>query len=759
MSNKMDLITKVRSCQYKSAHEEALELIENNAEYSGDNYIAILKGISLALLGKAHEAQQYLITEMTPETSNEYCDYGLAALLTGRLDEATKALTKAIEFENADAVAFGRMAAVYYAMGDLENARYYYQEAVNREPGRAEWHNNLAGILVRQQKLEEALENYDVALSIKPDLKQSIDARQRVLIAMERTFEVVDDLKEKLSKEPESVEYRLRLSRALMQDERPAEAIQILREALIPVEEVEKPEEINKNEDEKTEEQKKWEQQIIYRSLVAEIFINRSMHGMALAALNQILELKPENPIPYIKQKTFCLTEIGRYKEAEKLLDEADEEYSENNQLKMARASLYNESERYDEAEEILRDLLETYPGDAGLKTMLGQTLLWTGKLDEAAELFEEASKINPMALAQMVNAKKFPEDDAALEKMKIIADNPLMAKESRETMSFALAEVYDKKQKYDEAFHYLEQANRLVDKSVKYNPETFTKAIDDIIEVFNKEYFDNLPPIRKTDRIPIFVVGMPRSGTTLTEQILCSHDDIFGAGELPLIAKLSGLIQKVTKSKNRYPFCMDMMTPHLREEAARFYLNGLKFYDEDHTYVVDKMPHNFQHLGLIHSILPKAKIIHIQRDPRDIAVSCFQQNFKMKYGGMGFSFDLVKIARQINDYHRIMQHWREIGIPMFEITYEELVTNQETLSREMLEYVGVGWDEKVKDFYKTERAVRTASVSQVRQPIYQTSKEKWRRYEKYLQPLFDNLNPEVTEKYDKAKQSGTPVK
>jgi hypothetical protein len=198
----------------------------------------------------------------------------------------------------------------------------------------------------------------------------------------------------------------------------------------------------------------------------------------------------------------------------------------------------------------------------------------------------------------------------------------------------------------------------------------------------------------------------------------------------------------KVLKDKRPYPVCLDKLTPHLRTEAARFYLKGLQNYDTEHAYVVDKMPHNFMQLGLIALIFPKAKIIHVQRDPRDTAVSNFQQNFKAKHGGLGYAFDLEKTALQLNDYNRMMAHWREVlPIPMCEFRYEDLVSAQDEWSKKLLEFVGVEWDISVHDFHKTERAVRTASVSQVRQPIYQTSKQKWRKYEAYLQPLLDNLD------------------
>jgi len=251
----------------------------------------------------------------------------------------------------------------------------------------------------------------------------------------------------------------------------------------------------------------------------------------------------------------------------------------------------------------------------------------------------------------------------------------------------------------------------------------------------------------------------MPRSGTTLTEQILCSHPDIFGAGELGLLPQLTRLMPRALKKRRAYPRCAKYLTVHLREEAARFYLHGLEDYDDQHQFVVDKLPHNFMNLGLINQILPKAKIIHIQRDPRDTALSNYQQNFKAKHGGLGYAFNLEKIAHELNDYHRMMAHWRKVlTMPIFELTYEEMVADQERTTRELLDFVGVNWDENVLNFHKTERAVRTASVAQVRQGIYKTSSQKWRRYADHLGPLLENLNPELTEPYDELERQAGKI-
>jgi tetratricopeptide (TPR) repeat protein len=713
----------------------------------------LIRGLAQVKLGDGENGRSALQAGISfPPNENclaWYSDYGLACLILGKIKDAADYLKDLDENPEATALDYSRIAALRLIENELAQAEQYYREAVLREPGQADWHNNLAGILVRQQKFEEALEHYDIALRLNPDLEQAQLSRQRVYIALERTEDLVHDLIQRIKDNPEDHFLKIRLARAYDLDNRPAEALKLLKKELIPVSD------IPCNDPEQNE---VYNAQYAYRWMISEIFINRSMYGKALTAINQLEEMNPVKPVPVFVRKAQILAELGSFEKALALLDSLETDHSENNQIKSAKANILCEKGDYASAESILRELLETYPGDAGLLTQLGQTLLWVGDLDEAADCFERASEINPMALAQMVNARKIPEDPRALEKMRSFADNPLQPDIARQNMNFALSTVHDKKKDYETAFHYLSQANRLANKSLNYVPQVFTRKTRAVANVFSREFFEGLEPIRKSNRIPIFVVGMPRSGTTLTEQILSSHPDIFGAGELPIIPKLTMLMPLVLKVRHLFPMCVRKMTPHLREEAARHYLYNLNEYNSEHLYVVDKMPHNFVNLGLIAAIFPKAKIIHVNRDPRDTAVSNFQQSFKARHGGLGYAFDLKNIALQINDYYDLMQHWRKVlPLPIFDLSYEQMVQDMEGTARKLLQFVGVNWHEDVNQFYETKRAVRTASVSQVRQPIYKTSMKKWKHYEKHLGGLLDNLNPQVTKYWDNPADENTP--
>ena len=746
---------ELHALQVQSEHEAVLSALSDLTEARLDAaHCGIMKGISLHFSGQTGGALTFLMLATVPDVQSAAADtpifrqdIAMALLLVGQIEPAIAMLSDLVAEGVEDAVLHGRLATAHLMGGDLDAAQTHYEEAVRREGGRVEWHSNLGGVLVRQQRLEDALENYDVALHIDPAFEKAKLGREQVLMALDRGDELIQSLQKELSEEPNSLSRRLKLVRALVRENRAPEAFKALSEVMLPLEEVPGvSEEGSEDAGDKADLVSTRAGQLALRSTMAEASLQLDMNLRALAALNEVLELEPENPVPVIRQRISILLELNRHEDAEAALIEAEETHSDVTPLRLARAQYLADTGQYAKAEALQRELLETYPGDMQLMMQLAQSLLWNGKLEEAVGLYEQAAETNPMALAQMVNAKHMPDDPRTLKKMSDVADNPFTPPENRITMSFALADVYDKQKDFENAFRYLRQGNDISDKTLNYNADVFSAKVDGTINFFTGEFLHTAAPIRHTARTPVFVVGMPRSGTTLTEQILCSHPEVFGAGELGTLSRITNLMAKVVKTGEPYPQCLSSATTRVREQAAQYYIRDLDALDTDHAYVVDKMPHNFMNVGLMSYILPRAKIIHIRRDPRDTALSNYQQNFKAKHGGMGYAFELVKLGRQINDYHRMMDHWRAVlPVPMFELTYEELVSDQEGMTRQLLDFIGLGWDESVRDFHKTERAVKTASVAQVRQKIYQTSKQKWRDYEDYLGPLLETLNPETT--------------
>ena len=236
---------------------------------------------------------------------------------------------------------------------------------------------------------------------------------------------------------------------------------------------------------------------------------------------------------------------------------------------------------------------------------------------------------------------------------------------------------------------------------------------------------------------MPIFVLGMPRSGTTLTEQIIASHQQVYGAGELHDILQLVNHPKE--GAPEGYPLSLKGIIPADLKMLGEKYVAGLQARKPEARHITDKMPANFNCLGMIHLMLPNAKIVHVKRNPVDTCLSCFTRLFnKSQYQ----SYDLTEIGRYYRNYSILMDHWRAVLPPgsFYEVQYEDLVADNENQARALIKYCGLEWDDACLESHKTERSIRTASVTQVRQPIYNTSVERWRKYEKHLRPLLDAL-------------------
>ena len=235
-----------------------------------------------------------------------------------------------------------------------------------------------------------------------------------------------------------------------------------------------------------------------------------------------------------------------------------------------------------------------------------------------------------------------------------------------------------------------------------------------------------------------ICIIGMPRSGTSLTEQILASHHAISGAGELKEIFNITTAISARLDGQPPYPAFMPQLSDELCQEMALRYQNKLQQVSDSSTYVTDKMPQNFFYLGLISRLFPEAHIIHCQRDPRDTCLSCYFQDFS---GSHNYANNLETLAHYYKSYQRLMQHWQTVlETPILSLRYEELVSTPETTIKTMLDFLGLEWDDNCLDFHNSKRVITTASYNQVRQPINQGSVARWHHYEKDIQPLLDGL-------------------
>lgn len=406
--------------------------------------------------------------------------------------------------------------------------------------------------------------------------------------------------------------------------------------------------------------------------------------------------------------------------------------------------------QNYDAAEYRYRRVLEQRPDMVPALQGLAQVFMQLGRVDEAVALFERVRGIDPArGHGALIHAHRFPEDDDTLHRLERLARASGMEGSARIRLLFQLAAAWENREAFDRAFALADEANAASRRLLRYDPKAHRQRCARLRHAFPHALYEHRPGRGHESPLPVFVVGMPRSGTTLVEQILAGHSRIHGAGELGTIPRvIAGLErwERRTGSGRRYPDCVDDLDPQVSRGIAGNVLKQLRDYAPDADHVVDKLPHNFENIGLIKLLFPRARIISVRRDPRDVAVSNYFTDFAAKHSGMGFAYDLGWIGEQLADHNLLMHHWQQV-FPgeILEIHYERLVDDPETSARRMLEYIGVDWEPQVLDFDALARPVRTASVWQVRQPLYSSSKARWQRYRGHLEPLLAGARRKIT--------------
>ncbi len=324
-----------------------------------------------------------------------------------------------------------------------------------------------------------------------------------------------------------------------------------------------------------------------------------------------------------------------------------------------------------------------------------------------------------------------------AKELLESLLDHPAVGLEDRQTMLFLLGSISDDMQDYDQAFHRYKQANEM--KLPEFSTELMMNTFDEIISAFPKNSISSFHRAENRSLKPVFIIGMPRSGTSLVEQILSSHDDIYGAGELYDMTNIANTLPERI-GRPIYPKCVSAITEEELERLAQFYLGSIDKISAGQARVTDKLPHNFLFIGLIRMMFPAAKIIHCIRNPVDTCLSLYFQHFGALHP---YSGNLVHLGQYYRQYERLMAHWRDVvEIPMLEVSYEQLVSNQEKVSRDMVDFCELPWDAQCMQFHKNKRVVETASSEQVKKQLYNSSVERWLNYETHLEPLIDILSP-----------------
>jgi tetratricopeptide (TPR) repeat protein len=469
----------------------------------------------------------------------------------------------------------------------------------------------------------------------------------------------------------------------------------------------------------------------------------------AIADFQSALSLNPEHPQATVNLAK-SLAAKGRHAEAVELLDSVLDRRPEDADARMVLANSLAELNRFEEAIQHYRLATATMPRLVRPLVGLRNLYLRLGRFEDAYLSCIEIRELDPRNTAALVGIMRYPDARVPKEEAervaRLAADASLPISDRRQ-LHFALSSHWESAGDYDAAFMHMERGHQLrrIDLERQYRPYDAAEHIartDRIIEAFNEDYFRRVAGFGVASDLPVFVVGMPRSGTTLCEQILASHSKVYGAGEVPYMRaaerKLIDSCSAPGTAGDHLGYVAQLTSSLVRSLAER-QLARLRKLAPTALRVVDKMPDNLDRLGLIATLFPGAKIVHCRRDPMDTGLSCFSKDFA--------SFplwisDLRSIGQVYRQYERLMGHWRHaLPIPIFEFQYETVVSDFESSARRLIRYCGLDWENACLEFYRTERQVKTASLEQVRRPIYDTSIGRWRKFEQYLAPLRKALD------------------
>ena len=399
---------------------------------------------------------------------------------------------------------------------------------------------------------------------------------------------------------------------------------------------------------------------------------------------------------------------------------------------------------------QIYESLFEAYPRHGSAQMFYGHTLKTVGRTDDAIGAYRKAIELSPSIgeiYWSLANLKTFEFTDEDIARMRERFQPDAGDPDDQGHLAFALGKAFEDREEFDRSYQYYEQGNSIRARHHRHNMKINIMDTARQIKSLDAGFFAARASHGCTAADPIFVVGLPRSGSTLVEQILASHSQVEGTTELPDIIAISRKLGAASRENpaGKYPEILAGLPPEKFRELGQGYIETTRVQRTDTPYFIDKMPNNFRHIGLIHLILPNARIIDARRHPMGACFSGFKQLFA---SGQTFTYDLKGIAYYYRDYIKLMDHWDEV-LPgrVHRVQYEDMVTNTEFEIRRLLEHCGLEFEEQCLRFYETERAVRTPSSEQVRQPVYMHGLEQWRNYEAHLGPLKEALGP-LLERY-----------
>ncbi len=699
------------------------------------------------------------ILSRDPEQVDALQLLGVLRQQQGQFGEAVELCRKAVALRPDVASNYLNLAEAYRALGQFEQAVVHCRTALALRRDYPEAHNNLGLALQALGRIADAVDHFKAALAFRPDYAQAHSNLGTALRLLRMTEPAIEHFRRALELNPKLASARSDLGQCLLELGRAPEALPHCRLAVALQPNL--PEAHNR---------------------LGETFRALGRFSEAIASYSEALRLNPQLAQAHANIG-IALRQDGRHQESLPWFRRATELDPETLAFRGYLTDAVTDLDLYPEAIECYKKMIEIEPNRADFHSNLGWLLQREGKYDEARERYESALAVQPefpdalvgmgglmeelgnmdeaeawfrraiksdpsdtTAVARLARPQRFHVSDQDLSLLERRIADPSLAETARAPMLFALSNVLDARRRYAEAAVCMRRANAAAAaenqmRSRQYKPADHERLITNMIAAFQPEFFARFAGAGLETRRPVFIFGMPRSGTSLIEQILASHSQIHGAGELNQgRLDFEAIPVLLNRTDNPLACLPDLSAEVVRQVAGRHEARLLEL-GCSAARVADKMTDNYLYLGLLAILFPNATFIHSRRDLRDVAVSCWITSFR----SIRWTNEPAHMAHRFAQYLRLMDHWRTVlPAPIHEVDYEETVDDLEVVARRLVAACGLDWEPACLEFHQTERPVKTASFAQVRQPVYKKSVARWKNYEHELNDLFSAL-PVVT--------------
>ena len=657
-------------------------------------------------------------SEVTPPSPRTALIEAIDLVNAGKIGEAMERCRDALRQNASDVNMTALLGALLLKSRETDLAETYLRRAVELAPDFAKPQEDLGFLLAESGRLEEAAPLLENATRLDPKSEQGFMALGRALSGLgrgdeaDKAFEAGFELNPLRKKLAYAAEHH---KRGRLED-----AEKAYREVL----------EVKPN-------------QIDAIRFLAGIVASRDQVEEAELLLRRALKLAPDFTLAYMDLGNL-LSEQHRHTEALSCFQKARDLEPNMPRPQFMLASTLAQCGKTIEASAAYRRVLELRSDHAGAWLGLGHNLKTLGQQSEAIEAYRQCIETRPdngEVYWSLANLKTYMLSPTDIEEMKASLDKESISEQSAVNFLFALAKAHEDQGDFDAAWDFYARGNTRQRAQEHYDPVETEVTNDELIEVFNADFLKDIGGVGHPDPAPIFVLGLPRSGSTLIEQILASHSMVEGTSELPYIGRVATSLNRNRADGINYPFSVRELKAANFDALGRDYLERASIHRQsERPRFIDKMPNNFPSVGFIHLILPNAKIIDARRYPLDATLSCYRQLFAK---GQSFVYDLTDIGEYFVQYQRMMDHWHQV-LPgkVLTLQYEELVMDLETQVRRLLDHCELPFEESCLRFWETDRPVRTASSEQVRQPIFTDSIHRWRNYARHISELVEVLEP-----------------